>query len=35
MEHISSVNRHQVTFGSIEELIEADSPVRFLDAFAE
>jgi hypothetical protein len=35
MEHISSVSRYPVTFGSMEELIEADNPVRFPNAFAE
>jgi hypothetical protein len=34
MEHISSVSRYPVTFGSMEELIEADNPVRFPDALA-
>ena len=35
MEHITPVDRHQLSFGSLEELIAPDDPVRFLDAFAE
>ena len=35
MDYITPSDRHQVTFGSLDELIAPDHPVRFLDAFAE
>ncbi len=35
MEHINPIDRYQVSFGSLDELIAPDDPVRFLDAFAE
>ena len=35
MQHIVPTNRLQVSFSSLEELVAADEPVRFLDAFAE
>lgn len=35
MNYIQPANRHQVAFGSIEEQIEADNPVRFVEAFVE
>ena len=35
MEHISPSDRYQVAFGSLDELIAPNDPVRFLDAFAE
>ena len=33
MEHIPSADRHQVSMSSLEELIEEDNAVRFVDAF--
>lgn len=35
MDHIQSHNRLQVTFGSIDDQVEPDNPVRFIDAFVE
>ena len=35
MQHIVPIDRHQVSFSSLEELVAPDDPVRFLDAFAE
>lgn len=35
MQHISSYDRHQLFFGSLEEQILANDPVRFLDAFVD
>jgi transposase len=35
MDFIQSQNRSQVSFGSLEDLVEADNPVRLLDAFTE
>jgi len=35
MDYIQPVNRHQMSFGSIDEQIEADNPVRFIEAFVE
>jgi transposase len=35
MQHIVPMDRYQVSFSSLEELVAADDPVRFLDAFAE
>jgi hypothetical protein len=34
MEYISSHNRHQLSFGSLEDAIEKDNPVRVIEAFA-
>ncbi len=33
MQHIVTIDRHQVSFSSLEELVTPDDPVRFLDAF--
>lgn len=35
MQHIPPSDRHQLSFGSLDELIEPQNQVRFLDAFAE
>lgn len=35
MNQIIPADRNQITFGSLEEAISADDPVRFLDAFVE
>jgi len=35
MQYILSENRQQVEFSSLEELIEKDKPVSFVDAFVE
>jgi len=35
MQHISSKNRHQIEFTSLDDLIEADNTVRFVDAFVD
>lgn len=35
MDYIQAVNRHQVSFSSIEEQIEPDNAVRFIEAFVE
>ncbi len=35
MQHILSKNRHQIEFTSLEDLIEADNTVRFVDAFVD
>ena len=35
MEYIQASNRHQLSFGSLEDSIEQDNPVRFVDAFVE
>jgi hypothetical protein len=35
MEYISSQNRHQLSFGSLEDAIEKDNPVRVIEAFVE
>lgn len=35
MQHILSKNRHQIEFTSLEDLIETDNPVRFVDAFVD
>jgi transposase len=35
MQHISSINRHQIEFTSHEDLIEQDNSVRFVDAFVD
>ncbi|MBL0343650.1 MAG: hypothetical protein IPP71_24010 [Bacteroidetes bacterium] len=35
MNQIIPADRSQITFGSLEEAISVDDPVRFLDAFVE
>ena len=35
MQHISLKNRHQIEFTSLEDLIEEDNTVRFVDAFVD
>ncbi len=35
MQHITPADQFQLSFGSLEELIASDDPVRFLNAFAE
>jgi len=35
MQHMLSKNRHQIEFTSLDDLIEADKTVRFLDAFVD
>jgi transposase len=35
MQHILSKNRHQIEFTSLDDLIEADNTVRFVDAFVD
>lgn len=35
MDYIQPVNRHQISFSSIEEQIEPDNAVRFIEAFVE
>ena len=35
MEYISSHNRYQLSFGSLEDAIEKDNPVRVIEAFVE
>lgn len=35
MDYITPCDRHQVTFGSLDEMVAPENPVRFLDAFAE
>jgi transposase len=35
MQHISLKNRHQIEFTSLENLIEQDNTVRFVDAFVD
>ena len=35
MEYIQAVSRHQVSFSSLEDRIEPDNPVRFIEAFVE
>ena len=35
MNFIESKNRSQLTFGSLEDLVADDSPVRLIDAFAQ
>jgi hypothetical protein len=35
MDFIQPQHRLQVTFGSLEEAVEADNPVRLFDAFTE
>jgi len=33
MEHIHSADRHQIAMNSLDDLIEQDNAVRFVDAF--
>jgi hypothetical protein len=35
MHFIEPINRAQVTFGSLEDLMSLDNPVRLIDAFAD
>ena len=35
MQHISGIPRNQMTFASLECVISADNPIRFIDAFVE
>lgn len=35
MKYIQPANRYQISFGSLEESVESDNPVRFIEAFAE
>lgn len=35
MQHVIPSDRHQITFSSLEEGIDSNDPVRFLDAFVE
>lgn len=35
MHYIQPVNRHQMSFSSLDEQIEPDNPVRFIEAFVE
>jgi len=35
MQHIAPFDRNQLSFGSLEEQISPNDPVRFLDAFVE
>lgn len=35
MEYIQPSNRHQLSFGSLEDAVEKDNPVRFIEAFVE
>ena len=35
MDFIKGNNRHQITFSTLESLIEENNPVRFVDAFVE
>ena len=35
MQHILSKNRHQIEFKRLEDLIEANNSVRFIDAFVD
>ena len=35
MEYIQASNRHQLSFGSLEDSIEQDNPFRFVDAFVQ
>jgi transposase len=35
MDYITAHNRHQVSFGSLEDAIENDNPVRVIEAFVE
>jgi hypothetical protein len=35
MNQIKGLSRHQVTFGSLEESVSGDNPIRVLNAFVE
>ena len=35
MQHITGIPRNQMTFGSLEDNIATDNPIRFIDAFVE
>jgi transposase len=35
MHYVNPTNRHQLTFGSLEERVATDNPVRFIDAFVD
>jgi hypothetical protein len=35
MHYVNPTNRHQLTFGSLEEKVASDNPVRFIDAFVD
>jgi hypothetical protein len=35
MQHIIGKDRHQISFGSLDEQIAKDNPVRVIDAFVE
>jgi len=35
MEYISTANRSQLEFNCLEDLIEKENPVRFIEAFVE
>lgn len=35
MDYIQASNRHQISFGCLDEQIDADHPVRFIEAFVE
>ena len=35
MQHITGISRNQMTFVSLECVISADNPIRFIDAFVE
>lgn len=35
MDFIATQDRHQITFGALEDKIGSDNPVRFIDAFVE
>jgi transposase len=35
MNYIEPSNRHQLSFGSLEDAVENDNPVRFIEAFVE
>ncbi len=35
MNYIQPRDRHQISFGSLDEQIEADNPVRFIEAIVE
>jgi hypothetical protein len=35
MDFIQPQHRLQITFGSLEDAVEADNPVRLIDAFTE
>lgn len=35
MDHIQGISRFQLSFGSLEDLISMDNPVRFIDVFSD